>query len=155
MRNTQLSSSRHKKKNVGSLIPNPVSKPWMDIFVPQNLSSIPTCCVSFLPHPLLLSAQSCVPPFTPRTETNTRPRRLRVVTHALEEEGKQRGMKGLRRCWNQVGMTTGMLGGCHSCAATCKRCIYYEAISSGDASDRSLTFLLPERFITVPALIAS
>lgn len=50
--------------------------------------------------PLLLSAQSCVPPFTPRTENNRRPRPLGVVTHALEEERKQRGM-GIRWGWQQ------------------------------------------------------
>lgn len=151
--NTQLSSSAHKKK-VGSLIPNPASKPWMDIFVPQNLSSIPTCFVSFLPHPCFCLLNHVFHHLPRGQKKNRRPRRLRVVTDALEEKGKQRGMmKGLRCCWHQVGMTRGMLGGCHSGAVICKRCIYYECIILGDASDSSLTFLFPERFIKVPTLI--
>lgn len=72
--------------------------------------------------PLLLSAQSCVPPFTPRTEKNRRPRRLGVVTHALEEEGKQRKDEGTEMLLESGG---------DSRAATCEWCIYCEVISSG------------------------
>lgn len=88
MRNTQLSSSRQ---------PNPKpSVETMNGHFCSTKSLIYSDVLRVFPSPpLLLSAQSCVPPFTPRTvKKNRRPRPLGVVTRALEEEGKQRKDEG-------------------------------------------------------------
>lgn len=88
--------------------------------------------------PLLLSAQSCVPPFTPRTEKNRRPRRLGVVTHALEEEGKQRKDEGTEMLLESGGDDNREVATHVQLLASDAFIVKLSA--RGDASDGSLTF---------------